>query len=238
MALYNAKDPDKVYKLRKQTLLVIEKALHKKYPAEMSGNVEIDYGKATKMRTLGQIGLIPNALFLPVFLIMKEQCNMSSEVAAKLCKDAYTAGACLDKDECEEAFKGFDYSDFLFDEELKKEYAKLPQHFTIFRGGSIEEYEDEDYGLSWTLDRSCAEFFAFRFSQSQRAVFSREVDKTDIIYFGNDRQESEVIYIRSLWDYDVDLVTKKPTTHIQLWYDKHHKENISKQKPYLLKYYY
>lgn len=220
-ALYDEKDPFKLYELRKEALLVIEKELHNKYPTEMSGSIEINYERATKIRTLEQFGLIPNAFFMPVFLILKEQCKMSTEVAAKLCKDAYISGSCLDLDECEDAFDGLDNSDFLFDEELKKEFAALPQHFTLFRGGSIKEYEDDNFGFSWTLDRSCAEFFAFRFSQSNRAVFSREVDKTDIIYFGNDRHESEVIYIRGLFEYGVDVVTQKPTAWLQQWYDKH-----------------
>ena len=220
-ALYSRKDPFEVYKLRNRAIVAIEKYLRSKYPSEMSGIVEVDYEKATRIRTLGHFGLIPNALFMSVFLIMHENCKMSPKVAAHLCKDAYVNGNCNNKEEFLEILEGFEHSDFLFNDELTSEFLSLPQHLTIFRAGSIHEYDNRDFGCSWTTDRVCAEFFAFRFSKQQRAVFSMEVDKSEIIYFGNDRHESEVIYTNAINNEEVTIVTIEPTEYYQEWFHKH-----------------
>lgn len=220
-ALYRGKEQLEVYNLRNKAIVTIEKYLRSQYPSEMSGNVEVDYERATRIRTLGHLGLIPNALFMPVFLIMHKHCKMRPEVAAQLCKDAYINGCGINKEEFIDTIYEFKYSDFLFNDALRSEYSSLPQHLEIYRGCSIKEYDDCDFGCSWTTDRACAEFFAFRFSKQQRAVFTIEVDKSEIIYFGNDRQESEVLYTNNINIEEVTIVTIKPTEYYQEWFHKH-----------------
>lgn len=206
-----------IYMLRESALTAIKNELRKKYPSEMSGKIEVDYERATEIRALGQCGLIPNPLFMPIFLIIQKYCKMSPQVAAHLLKDAYTSCSCICKEDFVRVINRFDYLDFLYDDELKKEYYALPQQLTIFRGGCIEEYNECNFGCSWTTDRACAEFFAFR-EKKKRAVFSLEVDKSEFFYFGNDRNENEIIYSSNINKEKVKVVTKKPTVFYQEWY--------------------
>jgi hypothetical protein len=65
----------------------------------------------------------------------------------------------------------------------------LPELVTIYRGCIKGLNED---GLSWTLDKSKAEFFANRFSK-EGIILEREIPKADIIAVLTGRGESEVI---------------------------------------------
>ena len=60
---------------------------------------------------------------------------------------------------------------------------------TIYRGVGSEEYRD---GISWTLDREKAEWFATRFTEDG-VVYSAKVKSNDILYYISDRGEKEVI---------------------------------------------
>lgn len=96
----------------------------------------------------------------------------------------------------------------IMDEEELAYYDSLPDKVTLYRGCSVEEYEDDAFGISWTTSREVAEFFAFRCEQEDTAVYSMEVDKNDIRAVFLSRNEFEAIYL----DCDeVTLVTDKPT---------------------------
>lgn len=58
----------------------------------------------------------------------------------------------------------------------------------VYRGGDHEE------GLSWTLDRKVAEFFARRWGETGK-VFKQEISPSDITALIFDRGESEVILL-------------------------------------------
>lgn len=60
---------------------------------------------------------------------------------------------------------------------------------TIYRGVGSEKYRD---GISWTLDREKAEWFATRFTEDG-IVYSAKVKSNDILYYISDRGEKEVI---------------------------------------------
>jgi len=61
----------------------------------------------------------------------------------------------------------------------------LPNEMTVYRGG-------EPDGFSWTLSRETGEWFSQRFGQDL-PLCSMKVKKEDILFFTNDREESEVI---------------------------------------------
>ena len=65
----------------------------------------------------------------------------------------------------------------------------LPELVTIYRGCVKGLNED---GLSWTLDKAKAKFFANRFSKDG-IILEREIPKSDIIAVLLGRGESEVI---------------------------------------------
>lgn len=60
---------------------------------------------------------------------------------------------------------------------------------TIYRGVSSKKYRD---GLSWTLDKDKAEWFATRFTQ-EGVVYSATVKSENILYYITDRGEEEII---------------------------------------------
>lgn len=60
---------------------------------------------------------------------------------------------------------------------------------SIYRGVGSEKYRD---GISWTLDKSKAEWFASRFTDNG-IIYSAKVKSKDILYYISDRGEKEVI---------------------------------------------
>jgi hypothetical protein len=77
----------------------------------------------------------------------------------------------------------------------------LPDKVKIYRGVTTDEIENNDFGLSWSLNREVAEFFAFKYrrnydtSSSLKTVIELEVDKNEIIAYFHDREEAEIIYL-------------------------------------------
>lgn len=59
----------------------------------------------------------------------------------------------------------------------------------IFRGVGSEKYRN---GISWTLAKSKAEWFATRFTDNG-IVYSAKVKSKDILYYISERDEEEII---------------------------------------------
>jgi hypothetical protein len=85
----------------------------------------------------------------------------------------------------------------------REELAKLPDPITVYRG-IPESSLDEDNGLSWTLSREKAEWFARRYSPifGPGAALEGQVRKSDVhaLLLGRDEQEiisSDVVTTRS-----------------------------------------
>lgn len=60
---------------------------------------------------------------------------------------------------------------------------------SIYRGVGSEKYRD---GISWTTDKSKAEWFASRFTEDG-IVYSAKVKSKDILYYISERGEEEII---------------------------------------------
>ena len=90
---------------------------------------------------------------------------------------------------------------FLMDEEERDIFRQLPNSLLIYRGMSKRELKSESLGVSWTLKKEVAEFFAFKYGRNHatnnqpKIVHQLIVDKKDIIAYFGDRSESEIIYI-------------------------------------------
>ena len=78
---------------------------------------------------------------------------------------------------------------YLMDESEVQLLNSLPEFVKIYRGCVKGLNED---GLSWTLDKAKAEFFANRFSK-EGIILEREIPKSEIIAVLLGRGESEVI---------------------------------------------
>ena len=71
----------------------------------------------------------------------------------------------------------------------------LPEKITIYRGSYSR------WGISWTLNKDIAEWFATRFKAVNKIetvntqVFKQEVYRDNCIAYFNDREEEEIIYL-------------------------------------------
>jgi len=84
----------------------------------------------------------------------------------------------------------------------QKYLSILPEDLTIFRGMTVQEFESGDFGVSWTLKKDVAEFFAYTYGRNQatshlpKMVHELHVKKSDIIAYFGERKEYEVIYVQ------------------------------------------
>lgn len=80
----------------------------------------------------------------------------------------------------------------LMDEDEIKKYNSFPETVQIYRGVASDAFKA---GLSWSLSREKAEWFAsrFEFEDCQPVVYSFEINKSDILAYISERGESEVI---------------------------------------------
>ena len=84
----------------------------------------------------------------------------------------------------------------LMNDEDYEKYLKLPDTMTIYRGCSMEEWEDGGecpLGVSWSLDKNTAEFFAYRYGGEDMCVVEAVVSKDCVRYYTNARGEQEVL---------------------------------------------
>ena len=84
------------------------------------------------------------------------------------------------------------------------EYLKaLPDHLSIYRGMTEQELNNGNYGVSWTLKKEVAEFFAFSYIRNfdtdhyAKVVHELNIRKKEVIALFLGRQEYEIIYIPS-----------------------------------------
>lgn len=80
----------------------------------------------------------------------------------------------------------------MMDEEEQTAFAALPDEIEIYRGCNLGVNED---GMSWTTDRSRAEWFAKRFEREdfEAIVIVAKVKKEDVIAYFTGRNESEIL---------------------------------------------
>jgi len=79
---------------------------------------------------------------------------------------------------------------YFMDEMERDFYKKLPDSFEIFRGFNGMGSE---FGLSWTLNRSKAEWFARRFNSEGAMLASTLIEKKETFAYLSGRNEDEII---------------------------------------------
>ena len=81
------------------------------------------------------------------------------------------------------------------DEDSQEMYDKLPSVVIVYRGVLAKDKLKAETGVSWTTDYKVAEMFALRFKPlgGTPYIMKGEVNKEDILYFTNARQESEAL---------------------------------------------
>lgn len=89
----------------------------------------------------------------------------------------------------------------LMNKEEKELLRSLPETVTIYRGMTEAESISKDYGVSWTLNKEVAQFFAFQYRRNhatqgkKKVVEELTINKKDIVAIFLGRKEFEVIYL-------------------------------------------
>lgn len=81
-----------------------------------------------------------------------------------------------------------------------KYLESLPDEIEIHRGMTVRESKNKKYGISWSLDKKVAEFFAFehpdnQFHDEEKTVVSLKIPKKEVIAYLGVRQEEEIIWV-------------------------------------------
>ena len=81
------------------------------------------------------------------------------------------------------------------DEDSQEMHDKLPSVVMVYRGVLAKDELKAETGVSWTTDYKVAEMFALRFKPlgGTPYIMKGEINKEDILYFTNARQESEAL---------------------------------------------
>lgn len=78
--------------------------------------------------------------------------------------------------------------------EILKKYIDKENFIILYRGVNDNSL-DEEYAISYTLDKSKADWFANRFPSEYKEVIEVDFHLQDILLYTNDREEKEVIVI-------------------------------------------
>lgn len=111
------------------------------------------------------------------------------------------------------------YRNNLMNYRERKALKALPKKITIYRGMTKAELKSNYFGVSWTLKKSKAEFFAYRYirnfstNKKQKTIHKLVIDKSEVIAFFNDRKEFEIIYIPKYIKENIDKLEIKRNDH-------------------------
>jgi hypothetical protein len=90
--------------------------------------------------------------------------------------------------------------DCLMTLEEKQYLDSLPDEIEIHRGMSVKESKNKNYGMSWSLSKKVAEFFAYEYYQTiasgkPMTVMTIKIPKNEAIAFLNRRDEEEILWV-------------------------------------------
>ena len=99
---------------------------------------------------------------------------------------------------------------FLMDSGERNYLKRLPEQITIYRGMTELELEQKSFGVSWSLKKEVAEFFANTYQRNhatnhlKKTVHEITINKNEVVAFLNGREEFEIIYINAPVQADYD----------------------------------
>jgi hypothetical protein len=90
--------------------------------------------------------------------------------------------------------------DCLMTLEEKQYLDYLPDEIEIHRGMSVKESKNKNYGMSWSLSKKVAEFFAYEYYQTiasgkPMTVVTIKIPKNEAIAYFNRRDEDEILWV-------------------------------------------
>jgi hypothetical protein len=128
---------------------------------------------------------------LAPLIVIFNMADVDDKLKAELLVDAWTSaeGPSVCRKHWVKLFKYFKKrKELLMTEEELEFFNNLPEEITIYRGAESIK------GISWTLSKENAEWFAKRF-EINGTVFEKTVKISDCFCYLNEREEQEIIYI-------------------------------------------
>jgi len=128
-----------------------------------------------------------------------------------------------------QAHKGIDaefwYPKIIFKEKIESDISELPEKITLYRGTSIDEYNSQSYGQSWSLSEEIAKEFAYKYYHSEfqrqnlnsdRIVLKMIVNRKHVFFYEKDSvpSEEEVIIDSKLYNNKAEVIDKESIDNI------------------------
>lgn len=116
--------------------------------------------------------------------------------------NAYSASdnTYLIREEIKNLFRSERSERFMMMEEHDFEvFINLSPTITVYRGASVLEFTSGEWGISWTLAQSRAEFFAYEYrrngatSDHPKVVLKATVSTNDVLAYHSGRSEEEIL---------------------------------------------
>lgn len=95
------------------------------------------------------------------------------------------------------------FRDYMMSKRERDYLHNLPEEITIYRGMTRKEFASKEFGISWSIKKEIAEFFAFTYGRNfstkhlKKTVHQMTINKKDVIAFLNERKEFEISYLGS-----------------------------------------
>lgn len=147
-----------------------------------------------------------------LFTEIVRNCRVTPDAFASGLADAYTMGH-ADRETALLLFQWANRRDIMNADDLAV-FDALPLRLTVYRGCSVEEHRAGVFGLSWTLNRAIAEFFAWRFDAADRGrvVVCTQITRPDVLAYFNTRREQELICnVEAGPSQPVELIAREPS---------------------------
>jgi hypothetical protein len=91
--------------------------------------------------------------------------------------------------------------ELMMEEEEIEYFNSLPDKLTIHRGMTVDEFNSGNFGVSWSLDKEVAEYFAYTYPRNHstqhlpKMVHSVKIKKDKVIALLRERDENEIIIL-------------------------------------------
>lgn len=147
----------------------------------------------------------------PLFTQIVKNCRITPAAFASGLADAYTQGH-ADRETALLLFQWANRRDIMRPDDLAV-FEAFPLRLTIYRGCSVEETRAGVFGLSWSLKREIAEWFAWRFDAADRGrvVVCTTITRPDVLAYFNHRGEMEVISNVEANAAPVEVIAREPS---------------------------
>ncbi|MBL7847281.1 MAG: hypothetical protein JNL40_07425 [Cyclobacteriaceae bacterium] len=173
--------------------------------AGRSINIATDFDFKTEKNVIDQsLSIVDGELKLRLFKSLVPM--LSSKGYWYALGRVYTTCNCVDSISITEKRRLFyDYRphrEYLMTSDERRFLDARAKKVTLYRAMSINERESGEFGISWTLNKAVAEFYAYKYQgyelhrqEEERVVHSVTAEKENLIAYFKGRKEKEVIYV-------------------------------------------